>query len=325
MPRTNIKEIPNSPLTFSRYQREVEATDDRKRLLVSLLGLVGEIGDIQTVFKRRMELRGYPGFNRDLAEEIGDTLWYLASLASRLHLSFEAIAKTNIVKARELHSQGTVNRFDSAYPRDERFLRKFQVEFKERAIGRGAQVKIIVNGVFVGDELTDNAEEDDGYRYHDAFHLAYAAVLGWSPVVRALLRRKRKSNPAVDEVQDGARARVVEEAISLYLFNQAKSRDYFSEPNSVDISLLKTVKRLCGDLEVKACTAKQWQSAILQGYALFRALRDNRGGIVNLDLDKAEAIYKPSRASLAKGGRRARRKATGLSRRLAGRGKASTR
>ena len=41
----------------------------------------------------------------------------------------------------------------------------------------------------------------DDYRFHDAFHYAYAAILGWSPVTRALFRLKRKSETDVDEGQ----------------------------------------------------------------------------------------------------------------------------
>lgn len=220
------KSLP-AALTFSDYQSQVEATDERKHLLVSLLGLVGEMGDIQTVVKRRFEQRGYPYFNKDMAEEIGDTLWYLTSLASRLNLSLETIAAENITKARAFHMQGEINDFDRSFPEDERLPRKFDVVFKEKPLGRGIQVKIVLNDVFVGDALTDNANKDDGYRYHDAFHLAYAAILGWSPVTRDLLRRKRKSKPKIDEVQDGARAAIVEEAISIFLFNQAQQETSF--------------------------------------------------------------------------------------------------
>ena len=51
-----------------------------------------------------------------------------------------------------------------------------------------------------------NIADADGYRYHDIFHIANAVFLGWSPVVRALLRCKRKSQPHIDENEDGARA-----------------------------------------------------------------------------------------------------------------------
>jgi NTP pyrophosphatase (non-canonical NTP hydrolase) len=313
-------ELAPEPLTFSTYQREVESTDESKKFLVSLLGLVGELGDIQTVVKRWLEQRGYPRFKDDFAEEIGDTLWYLASLASRLELSLQEIASRNIDKARQLHTQGHTQHFDRAFPSDERLPRQFRVTFEEKPLGNLVQVKMMLNGVFIGDSLTDNAHTEDGYRYHDAFHLAYAAVLGWSPVTRALLVRKRKSDPQTDEVEDGARAKIVEEAISIFLFNQAQARDEFRELRSIDIGLLKTVKRLSGDLEVKRCTAKQWQSAIHQGYQIFRQLRDNKGGTVCVDLDKTTVSYVPARQRLRKGGTNARSATKRLSKRLEGRG-----
>jgi hypothetical protein len=52
----------------------------------------------------------------------------------------------------------------------------------------------------------------------DVFHLAYAAVLGWSPVTRKLLDRKRRSNPQVDLAEDGGRAIVIEEGIAAMAF-----------------------------------------------------------------------------------------------------------
>jgi len=284
-----------SVLSLADYQRAVAKTDESKKLLVSLLGLVGEIGDIETVVKRRLELGRYPSFRIDMAEEIGDTLWYLSSLASVLGLSLSAVATQNIEKAKQLHSSGQVNVFDRGFPKDERLPRKFEVVFQQKELGKQTLVKILQNGVIIGDALTDNAHHDDGYRFHDAFHLGYAAVLGWSPVTRALLRRKRKSQPKVDEVEDGARAAIVEEAISLFLFHQAKSRNDFRERSSIDISILKTVRRLCGDLEVKAATAKQWRQAIFKGYEIFRLLRDNQGGVLDVDLDAADVTYRPVR------------------------------
>jgi len=75
-----------------------------------------------------------------------------------------------------------------------------------------------MSGEKIGDELTDNAYKDDGYRFHDVFHSAYVAILGWSPVIRKLLKRKRKRKPRVDEVEDGGRAGVIDEAISAIVF-----------------------------------------------------------------------------------------------------------
>lgn len=317
MPTKRSTSTRPSSLTFAQYQRDVNQTDDSKKLLVSLLGLVGELGDVQTIFKRRLELGRYPSFYNDMAEEIGDTLWYLTSLASRVGLRLDDIAIQNITKAKQLHSLGDNYQFDKAFAKDEQLPRQFDVIFEEKPLRRSIQVKIIVQGVFIGDALTDNSIKDDGYRYHDAFHLAYAACLGWSPVIRSLLRRKRKSDATIDEVEDGARARTVEEAISIFLFNQAHTRDDYNDASSIDISLLKTVRSLCGTLEVKRCTAKQWRSAIHNGYQVFRALRDNKGGIVSLDLNKASITYTPISSKGTKGGSHGRSSRSRLPHRVA--------
>ncbi|HEX9397835.1 MAG TPA: nucleotide pyrophosphohydrolase [Burkholderiales bacterium] len=312
-----IKPLRASGLTFHRYQRGVNQTDDQKKLLVSLLGLVGELGDVQTIFKRRLEIGLYPNFDLDMAEEIGDTLWYLTSLASRVGLRMEDIAAENISKAAQLHSLGDIYQFDKGYAKDEQLPRQFDVVFEEKPLRKSIQVKIVVRGVFVGDALTDNSIKDDGYRYHDAFHLAYAACLGWSPVTRSLLRRKRKSDRRIDEVEDGARATTVEEAISIFLFNQSQKRNEYRELNAIDISLLKTVRSLCGTLEVRRCTAKQWRAAIFSGYQIFRALRDNKGGIVSLDLNRASISYSPLRPRSVKGRNHAGRSGSRLPNRMA--------
>jgi aryl-alcohol dehydrogenase-like predicted oxidoreductase len=51
--------------------------------------------------------------------------------------------------------------------------------------------------------------------------------LGWSPVLRGLLKRKRKSNAKIDENEDGARAAIIEEGIATWIFNNAKRRNFY--------------------------------------------------------------------------------------------------
>ena len=153
------------------YQREVWKTDKSRKPEISLLGLVGEIGDLQSVIKKLLVQKRYPTFNAELSEELGDTLWYISSVASLFTLSLNTIARQNIAKARLFHAPARLVQFDNAFPADEQLPRKFEVVFVERPIRRKTvQVKIRVNNVFVGDVLTDNARRSDGYRYHDAFH-----------------------------------------------------------------------------------------------------------------------------------------------------------
>lgn len=287
--------------SFAEYQAMVERTDERRSRVVSLMGLVGEVGDLHSMMKKLMLQKANPAFRTELREEFGDLLWYLTSLASLYEIPLEEIAKANAEKAESFYTKGSVNLFDDKFPSDERLPRRFVVNFYEKPLERSLYVKVSVNDVVIGDALTDNSHEDDGYRYHDVFHLAYAAVLGWSPVCRALLKCKRKSKVKIDEVEDGARAGIIEEAISILIFNQAGERGWYADRSSIDIGLLKTIRRMGMGLEVEACTAKQWQEAISQGYAVFLELKRNGGGDVVVDLDKQKITY---RAPSAARGRR---------------------
>ncbi len=291
MAQAKGKLAPARMTTFAEYQKMVERTDERRQRAVALMGLVGEIGDLHSMMKKLILQKDNPSFRSELREEFGDVLWYLTSLSSLYKIPLQEIAEANAEKAESLYSAGGVIVFDESYPMDERLPRKFTVNFYEKPLDRGVYVKISVNDVVIGDALTDNAHEDDGYRFHDVFHLAYAAVLGWSPVTRALLKRKRKSNSKIDEVEDGARASIIEEAVSILIFNQAPDRGFYQDTSAIDIALLKTIRRMVSGLEVKACTAKQWQNAIRQGYAAFAALKKYSGGdvVVNLDLQTIEA------------------------------------
>lgn len=272
--------------TFAEYQAMVDRTDERKKVMVSLLGLVSELGDINATFKKLFLQKDSRTLRADLREDLGDILWYVTSLAVLYKIPLQEVARESARKAERLYLKGEVNRFDEGFENEERLPRQFSVTFSERRNGAQVLVRIMVNGVIIGDTLTDNAHKDDGYRFHDVFHLAYAAVLGWSPVVRGLLRRKRKSDVRIDEIEDGGRAAVVEEAISILVFNEAAQRGWFKEESSVDIGLLKTIIRLTAGLEVQRCTAKQWKAAILQGYAAFNQLQRLHGGRVEVDLDK---------------------------------------
>lgn len=278
--------------TFAGYQAVVSRTDERRSRAVSLMGLVGEIGDLHSMMKKLLLQKENRTLRDDLREEFGDVLWYLTSLSNLYGISLTEIAQTNADKALAYFSEGDRPCFDSTFPADERLPRHFVVSFYEKPLERGVHVKISVNNVIVGDALTDNAHEDDGYRYHDVFHLAYAAVLGWSPVSRGLLKCKRKSKRTIDEVEDGARAIIIEEAVSILVFNQAEDRGWYRESSAIDIGLLKTIRRMVAGLEVKACTAKQWKKAICQGYEVFAQLKTNHGGEVVVDLDQQQISFR---------------------------------
>ncbi len=227
------------------------------------------------------------------ASQLG-TIWRaLLRVARSVRVDLRDAARRNLEKteSRWPPVREFIPLFDDDFDEEEQLPRTLDVEFRQ--IGRsGKQVVLLrCNGLNLGDRLTDNIDEPDFYRFHDIFHLAHAAYLGWSPILRVLLNCKRKSNPRVDENEDGARARIIEEAVSATVFSRAKETRFYDGIDHVDYDLLKTISEFVRGFEVDAVPLWQWEEAILNGYRVFRALRDNGGGTVTVDLDNRNLRY----------------------------------
>ena len=217
---------------------------------------------------------------------------YLQALETA-RVTFDQIVRTNIDKARGRFldpDMAHLPTFDSDFDEEERLPRHFEIKITQRKSG---QSYLQWNGVFVGDPLTDNILDPDDYRFHDVFHFAHAAILHWSPTFRALIKQKRKSDPTYDEAQDGGRAIVVEEGLTAWIFSCAKDLNFFESQTSLSFDLLKTVHQFVRGYEVEACPLKLWEHAILEGYKIFRQVRNNNGGIVVGDRDARTITYKP--------------------------------
>lgn len=262
-------------------------------LLIPLLGLAGEAGELLSEYKKR--LRDGPGhvqFVDKVAEELGDILWYVANLATKYGLDLDEIAAQNLRKVAALHVvPPRPATYDASYGDEERLPRRLLVQFREIQEGTRTEVRMEINGRLIGAALTDNAYDDDGYRFHDVFHLAYAAILGWSPVLRALMKLKRRSTPLVDEVEDGGRAAVIEEGIAALVFDYARRHNFLADVNGIDQSLLTMIRGMSNHLEVAAQPPGAWSSAILEGFSVWRELVTHRGGLVLADLDARTVCY----------------------------------
>jgi len=286
-------------MDLDEYQQRAVETDqfpDRSGdtgLMIPLLGLSGEVGTLLAEFKKKIRDKGrYDGFPDRASEEIGDILWYLANVASRLNLPLSKLAAQNLRKNQErwpLPGEPDLPSapFDHEYPEGERFPRRMSVEIREGEPGKTVPMRLTAGGVQVdiGDSLRDNSYDDDGYRYHDVMHLAHLAVLGWSPVLRKFMGKKRRSRPDVDAVEDGGRAMIVEEAVVAFVYADAEKNGFYRHSRHVDTDLLGTVKRMVRPFEVSRRSARDWERAILQGYAAFRHVRAKRGGRLEIDLD----------------------------------------
>lgn len=262
-------------------------------LLVPLLGLSGEVGELQSEYKKALRDGDAPELYRArFAEELGDVMWYVADLATKLGFDLNQIAHLNLEKSRERWGRccGLMEPrppFDRDYPEAERLPRRLRVELRTEEVAPGREVvQAYVGNKKLGNHLTDNAYIKDGYRFHDTFHYAFTAVLGWSPITRWLLNRKRKSRPKVDEVEDGARAKAAEEAISLFVFSHAKEYNWLEGKASVSAEMLRSIKWMVTGLEAANCKTGEWEDAIIQGFAAWRVIERSHGGILCLDLDQ---------------------------------------
>jgi len=210
-------------------------------------------------------------------------------------LAFSEVARGNLRKARgaflEPQTEDLVGLdFDSEFGIEEQLPRNFKIRVNQRGSGKSY---LQWNEVFIGDPLTDNIADHDGYRFHDVFHFAYAAILHWSPVMRALIKHKRKSNSRYDEEQDSGRAIVVEEGLSAWIFSRAKELDFFEDQEKVSFGLLKTISEFVVGYEVAKCPLKLWERAILDGYAVFRQLKMNEGGWIIGNREERTITYMP--------------------------------
>jgi NTP pyrophosphatase (non-canonical NTP hydrolase) len=271
-------------------QRPLDAESDRDAALVfPLMGLASEVGSLVTQYKKRVrDGDAHPLFTDRVAEELGDVLWYVANLAAKLGLDLDDVAALNLKRVTERWpTQGAglpAKLSDDEFPPEEQLPREASVRFEEVTVAQRMMLRLSSEGTKLGDDLTDMNYDDDGYRFHDAFHLTYAAMLGWSPVSRSLFRAKRDSDPRVREIEDGGRAVVIEEAISALVFDYARKQRFLDGVPHLDYELLRSITGFVSHLEVRSRTVDEWEQAILRSYEIWRHLRDHHGGTVHLNL-----------------------------------------
>ncbi len=283
-----------------------QTTDADRGLQIVLHGLAGEAGSVVSEAKKWFRDGGPPaGLPGRVQEELGDLLWYVAAVANRLGLDLNEVAEETLQKASQTFLQRlpSPSQYDRGWPPRQQLPRQMAVRFVEDDSGPVTVVRmepLEELAVWVaeererkqlGDTLDDNLSIDDGYRYHDVIHLAHAAVLGWSPVLRALVGAKRKgpapagTSDDVDRVQDGARAVALEEGLVAFVFNFLEPDDFDAADDLITWDLIKHVRRTVRGLEVDDQPPVAWRQAYRLAFECFRQLREARGGRVEADLD----------------------------------------
>jgi NTP pyrophosphatase (non-canonical NTP hydrolase) len=77
------------------------------KVIYPLIGLCGETGEVAELVKKAIR-KGSTWPIERLKEEMGDVLWYVASLANDLGLSLMDIAISNIDKLQKRLEEGTI-------------------------------------------------------------------------------------------------------------------------------------------------------------------------------------------------------------------------
>ena len=289
-------------MDFSEYVERASATDTitdlEKAILIGLLGIAGEAGSVVSEAKKWFRDGALsPGLRDCVQEELGDLLWYIALVARRLEIDLNAVAEANLRKVNELWSPEMPGLPDyDDHPYDlQKFPRKMTIRFEEDRSGDLPVVRLFPEGELaqlvqeqmpkcqIGDDVDDNAMANDGYRYHDIIHIGHATVLGWSPVLRALIGVKRRDVGDYDRVQDGGRAIAIEEALTAFVFNYLKP--YYFAPQEMNWDFFKNIRIIVRGLEVENQPVTAWRSAYTQAFEIFTQLNEQRGGTVMCDLD----------------------------------------
>jgi NTP pyrophosphatase (non-canonical NTP hydrolase) len=106
---------------FNDYQVRAMRTAKYKSMdtqrLCAVLGLGGEAGEVQELFKKfwrknDMEVKFDSEFRNSLKFELGDILWYVASLANSMGWDLDDLAFLNLAKLARRFDKGMIQDHD---------------------------------------------------------------------------------------------------------------------------------------------------------------------------------------------------------------------
>jgi NTP pyrophosphatase (non-canonical NTP hydrolase) len=247
---------------------------------------------------------------KDPVDALGEIMWHLSALASLYSLSLSDILILTSEKASFRNPLNLSGPEHNGEGPSERFPDHFEVHFISREDRKSDMFWVDTVGAIkkLGATLTDNDHDGDGYRFHDVMHVAFAVHLRWSPNLRAFMGLKRRSVPATDEVEDGGRAKILEEAVILEIHLQAQDFEGrfrtagkliqgspYNELDAIGFEFLRRLHELCRGHEVHQNPKQDWERAIREGYDCYYRLRAANGGIVVADMIERTLSFYPPR------------------------------
>jgi len=305
-----------------------EAT--HRALNAALFGLGSETGSLFDIQKKLLTDDLELGVGKARAsQELGDLLWYVARVSNALGFTLEEIAAANLIRVADMWGDGgqsleQLREYDTG-GEQERFPRHLKFRFEESRHEEGGRElqRVTIHlveaepndfpegriqisedktrgftiGEPFGQDLTDNSRRDDGYRYHDAIHMAFMACLHWSATMRSLLGVKRKSDDEKDHNDDSARPIFLEEGLAAVLAALSVRRMNFEADANIDGDVLEAVAACSRDLEIAKVPGWAWRQAIVVGFKAMHDLEAHGGGYLIADLDGRTLRFEPFEAN----------------------------
>ena len=104
-------------MEFKDYQEKAHGTSLNTSIcgnetLYPVLGIVGEAGEIAEKFKKLHRDCGgiaNEAFKTDIIKELGDVLWCIAELCTKLEIDMDTVAATNIEKLYSRKERGQLH------------------------------------------------------------------------------------------------------------------------------------------------------------------------------------------------------------------------
>ena len=236
----------------------------------------------------------------DIKPYLHSLLTIFVCIARLSSISMCKVASQNIEKTEKRFSKNYegIKFFDDDFPIIEQFPRKLVVEIRQEQVGETTKAMLFIDGVMYGDPLDDNISgEEDFFRYHDVFHMSYAAHLWWSPAFRALLNKKRRSDPDTNNNQDGARARLMEEGLTHFIFRYGKDNNFFKGKKDVRVSssVLNIIEAMVKGYEVQDRPLSLWNDAIINAFDVFSKVKDEGGGKITIDMENRKLMFESNK------------------------------
>lgn len=104
-----------APITLNEYQEmalETAIYPEEFKVIYPTLGITGEAGEVSDKIKKLIRDKGYKGGwiesdkdREDIALELGDVLWYVATLAHDIGFTLEQVAMLNYFKLQKRKEQ----------------------------------------------------------------------------------------------------------------------------------------------------------------------------------------------------------------------------